>query len=321
VTGADRVRYLNGQVTNDVRTLQPGAAIPPQDPASRSCYACVTNAKGKLEADVFITELPRENAFLIDADPSLREPLLARLENYIIADDVRIEDVTGALALFHVLEGRPGAPESLPSPARDDLLAASASNRFGLPGTDFILRAAQRDPCLRALPALAAPELLEILRIACGIPKWGAELTPGILPPEAGLQERAISYTKGCYVGQEIISRMRSAGRVNRQLVAMTGGLPSIAIASSRPVAPGTANAPLRPGLALYTGIAGKPDAIGILTSCASHAALAAPIALGYVKTAHAAPGTRVYAGAGADPLAFPLEIGKTPLISIEFAP
>src|SRR5437870_3117970 len=89
VRGADRVRFLNGQVSNDVRKLKPDEAI----------RACVLTAKGKLCGDVFISAAP--DFLRIDAEPSLRETLSARLERYIIADDVTLEDVTDELRLFH----------------------------------------------------------------------------------------------------------------------------------------------------------------------------------------------------------------------------
>src|SRR3984957_1006077 len=90
VTGADRLRFLNGQLTNDILSLRPGSAI----------YACALTAKGKLCADLFVTAA-KESLFL-DAESVLREPLPARLERYIIADDVTLEDVTGAFGLFHL---------------------------------------------------------------------------------------------------------------------------------------------------------------------------------------------------------------------------
>ena len=98
VTGADRFRFLNGQITNDLRKASETAAI----------EACVLNAKGKLNAHIFIAALGE--SFLIDAEPELRETLRARLERYVIADDVQIEDVTDEFSLFHVLtEDSPAA--------------------------------------------------------------------------------------------------------------------------------------------------------------------------------------------------------------------
>src|ERR1051326_5782980 len=91
VTGADRFRFLNGQITNDLRKASETAAI----------EACVLNAKGKMNAHIFIAAIGE--SFLIDAEPELRETLRVRLVRYIIADDVEIEDVTDQYSLFHVL--------------------------------------------------------------------------------------------------------------------------------------------------------------------------------------------------------------------------
>ena len=91
LSGVDAVRYLNGQVTNDVRKATAHEAI----------YACVTNAKGKIEGDVFIHVSPDGGALLLDAEPSLREPLAARLERYIVADDVELKDASDEWGLLH----------------------------------------------------------------------------------------------------------------------------------------------------------------------------------------------------------------------------
>jgi tRNA-modifying protein YgfZ len=100
VSGADRFRFINGQITNDLRKANETAAI----------EACVLNAKGKLNAQIFIAALGE--AFLIDAEPELRETLRARLERYVIADDVQIEDATDEFSLFHLFTGDPPALES-----------------------------------------------------------------------------------------------------------------------------------------------------------------------------------------------------------------
>src|SRR4029077_7040185 len=94
VTGADRFRFINGQITNDLRKANETAAV----------EACVLNAKGKMNAEIFIAALGE--TFLIDAEPELREMLRARLERYVIADDVQIEDVTDEFSLFHIFTER-----------------------------------------------------------------------------------------------------------------------------------------------------------------------------------------------------------------------
>jgi tRNA-modifying protein YgfZ len=200
VKGEDRVRFLNGQLTNDLTQAQPGTTL----------YACVLTVKGKLCADLFVTPLP--DSFLLDCHPDLRESLSARLERYLVADDVEIVDETDQLSLFHALN--PVIPEAvLPEGT------VSRSNRFGSDGDDLLVPVAFKS----LVPKLVKesplePVEIETLRIEHGIPEWGRELSEDVIPNEAGLDERAISYTKGCYVGQEVISRLKSLGHVNRHL-------------------------------------------------------------------------------------------------------
>ena len=196
LTGPDAARYLNGQVTNDVAGLADGTA----------CYAAVCTAKGRMEGDVSIALHAGE--FYLDADPVLRESLGARLEKYLIADDAAFEDVSDLWSLSHVFGATPP-----PAPEAGFVIAYP---RFGVPGHDVWIanpNAAIAGPTVEA-------DVLETLRLEHGIPRWGAELTTATLPPEAGPHMlAAISYTKGCYVGQETIARLKSVGHVNRSLV------------------------------------------------------------------------------------------------------
>jgi folate-binding protein YgfZ len=252
LTGTDRVRYLNGQVTINVLRLEPG----------KIRAACITTAKGKLCADVFVRA--ERDALVIDADASLKEALPARLGRYIIADDVAIDDVSGQIRLVHLLG---------PAATRADLTAlpgAARANRFGRAGLDLRLTSDEFHRVWNALSTetcVLDEPLLESLRIEAGIPRWGYELDEATLPPEARLDRTHIDYDKGCYVGQEVISRLKSVGHVNRCLtgfVAATAGS-------------------LATGLRLF-----HPDdttrEIGELTSTAWSFALDRPIALGYLK-------------------------------------
>ena len=253
LTGADRVRYLNGQVTADVRKLMPDRALP----------ACVTTAKGRLCADVFLHATA--DALLVDADASLREILAPRFERYIIADDVLLEDVSEELRLIHVFPA-PGAPvaTSVAFPHR-------LARRFGRDGLDFLLPSADAAECLAALTALHATlgePLRELLRIEAGVPRWGRDIGEDTLPPEAGLDLTHIDYHKGCYIGQEVISRLKSVGHVNRQLTGLLS----------------TGDAPLAVGAQLYAAGDAAARPIGTLTSAAWSFALEKPIALGYLK-------------------------------------
>jgi folate-binding protein YgfZ len=201
VTGADRIRFLNGQTTNDVRKAGSQATQ----------ESCVLNGKGHLDAHVFLFATP--NDIWIDSDREMREQLQVRLDRYVIADDVTIEDVTDQFALFHVL----GELEPKISGAKFCL----RSRRLGINGWDVWLESAAAE---KARSALAAEyrkmdeSEWEVLRIENGIPRWGRELTPEIIPPEANLVARAIDYEKGCYIGQEVISRMKMSGQTRQRL-------------------------------------------------------------------------------------------------------
>jgi tRNA-modifying protein YgfZ len=201
VTGADRVRFLNGQTTNDIRKAG-------SDVAQESC---VLNSKGRLDAHVFLLAIPNE--IWIDADAELREKLQGRLERYIIADDVLVEDTSESFALFHVLTEL--KPEDV------ETKFCVRSRRLGRDGWDLWIESVAAKAVTDALAAtydLAGENEWERLRIENGIPRWGRELTPDIIPPEANLTERAIDYEKGCYIGQEVISRMKMSGQLRQRL-------------------------------------------------------------------------------------------------------
>jgi tRNA-modifying protein YgfZ len=258
VTGQDRVRFLNGQLTNDILSLRPGSTI----------CACALTAKGKLCADLFVATT--DAVHYLDADSALRESLAARLEKYIIADDVVLEDVTEEFGLFHLTDA--GSP--LPLEGLD--LFQGESTRFAMPGVDLWFPVEKSALILeRLIQVPIDAEAVENFRIEQGIPRWGNELSESVLPNEAGLDKRAISYTKGCYLGQEVISRIKSLGHVNRQL---RGLLPSAGVT-------------LESGDQLVgTDEAGKE--IGLITSVARSRALDHAIALGYVRRGFDAPGS-----------------------------
>lgn len=202
LSGADRVRYLNGQVTNDVRTARSSAAL----------YACVTNLKGKIEADIFIHADPDGESLLLDADASLRESLGMRLERYIIADDAVLEDVTDEWQIWHRIAPSEAADEA--APPEGHRLTNEA--RFHLPGWDLWLPAANPAPTMARLSDAEA----ETLRILQQVPAFPQELNADTFPQEAGLETHAMSFTKGCYIGQEILSRIKTTGKMPRQLIA-----------------------------------------------------------------------------------------------------
>lgn len=196
--GPDAVRFLNGQVTQDVRKLDEGTSLP----------ACVTDAKGKLQFRVYLLEV-KPGVVWVTAPAGPAEELEARLSKYLIADDVEITDRTGEFQLFHLIGASMKCSEHGLS---------RKSSRFGELGEDVWIPVdypAEFPAGLRQ----ASHDEVEAFRISRGVPAWGSELAEGMLPPEAGLDATDISYHKGCYIGQEVISRIKSAGKVNRYLV------------------------------------------------------------------------------------------------------
>ena len=249
VTGADRFRFINGQITNDLRKASKTIAI----------EACVLNAKGKMDAHIYVCELGE--SFSMDAARSLREKLRVRLERYVVADDVEIEDVTDKFSLFHVLSQEPPPPES----AR-----IVSARRFAEQGWDVWTETEDHNAVcqrlsssFRVLDSAAA----EVLRIEQGIPRWNSELTEEIIPVEANLETRTIDYQKGCYIGQEVISRMKMSGQTNKRLC----GLISLN------------DAPLKAGMKLAVPSKDGKE-IGWITSATRSERMQKAIALGYVK-------------------------------------
>lgn len=205
-TGADRLRYLNGQITQDLRRISPGVALP----------SCVTNAKGRLQALLWVSAT--EDALSVDSDPGFEEPLLARFERYIVADDVTLEDVSGKQGLLHVTGMDPTQIACL----RD--FSKIQANRLAENGWDVCVPLEQKEAVRVALgDKVGTKEDWEVLRVERGVPVWGHELGEDTLPPEAGLDRTHVDYHKGCYIGQEVISRLKSVGHVNRRLVRLRG--------------------------------------------------------------------------------------------------
>lgn len=196
--GADRVRYLNGQVTNNVLRAS----------GLETVYACVTDVKGRISGDVFIHSAA--DTLLLDAAVELREPLGLRLERYIVADDVELADVTEEWQIWHGFEGT----ETLEIPA-----GALNSNRFGKRGYDLWLAGSAPPPSFEAKPVLSGTEA-ETWRILQKVPRWPNELNAETFPPEAGLMDRAMDFNKGCYIGQEVLSRIKTTGKMPREMIA-----------------------------------------------------------------------------------------------------
>jgi folate-binding protein YgfZ len=194
LSGPDATRYLNGQVSIDITRLKPLAARP----------ACLLTAKGKLCA---LVKVWRDgDHLLIECEEALADAVQARLERYLIADDALLELVSAPSPLHHIFGIEPPA-------------GALCINRTGLPGFDTV----EKPSDLTA----ATPAQLALLRIVHGQPAWGIEITEDTLPQEARLEDTAVDFDKGCYVGQETVSRLKSVGRVNKRLHGLLGILPT----------------------------------------------------------------------------------------------
>lgn len=198
--GPDALRYLNGQVTQDVRSVVS---------SGRSMPSCVTDAKGRLQFRVLIHPMA-DGAIRVSCDHDGAEGLFARLDRYLIADDAVLEDLSDQWLRVHVTGV--SAPEA---PAGGYVVPA---DRIGVAGWDVWHPAGVAGEFPGHLPTWN-PDEAESCRIMAGVPAWGSELEPGLLPPEAGLDRTDVSYSKGCYIGQEVISRIKSAGKVNRRLM------------------------------------------------------------------------------------------------------
>jgi tRNA-modifying protein YgfZ len=280
VGGADAPRFLNGQITNDLRKVTASATI----------QASVLNAKGKVNANVFVSA--EGDSFLVDADPELREELPLRLEKYIIADDVQIEDATDRFALFHVTGD--------PTPAIQSGRIIPA-NRFGCSGWDIWTERAEQESARGELSAAFVPcneECAEVFRVERGIPRWGRELTDQIIPTEANLEASSIDYFKGCYIGQEVISRIKMSGQTNKRLC----GLISLS------------DAPLGAEMRLVPAEDEQKE-IGWITSALRSPRLQKEIALGYVKRGFNSVGSRLFALSPNNADRVPIEIVALPFL------
>jgi len=288
LTGSDRIRFLNGQVTNNVKALHPG----------QGCYAALVTAKGKMESDLHIHCLNDE--LLIDFEPGLTAKVVARLEKYLVADDVEVVDLQPHYD--HISIQGPNAAEVLQRihlpvsiPAADyesvtvnteawgELVIAKVPHLANA-GIDVFTPTASTEKMMKQL--LAAADTLggqvvgwtamDWLRIEGGIPRFNQDLDETNIPLEAGIEERAVKYNKGCYVGQEVINRIHSVGQVSKSLRGLV--LPSE-----------TDHLPNRGD---ELAVNGKP--VGYVTSAVRSPRFQRTIAMGYLRREVNQPETKV---------------------------
>lgn len=216
VTGDDAPNFLQGQFTNDLRLLDKSAAV----------YGLWLTVKGKVLADSFVLRGREPNEFWIGSYFSPSDTIRERLEGHVIADDVTIEDLTSewaGISIFGSADvGRlpfTAATKSFVFPGRRD---RRGSAEWVYPVTEG------EPPELQALhPTVLDDQKVARRRIAAGIPAIPIDVGSADLPNEAGLEADAISYIKGCYLGQEVMARLKSIGQVRRRLWRVRGdGMP-----------------------------------------------------------------------------------------------
>jgi folate-binding protein YgfZ len=263
--GRDRVRYLHNVTSNDIKGMTPGSA----------CYAFLLTTQGRIQADTHIFCFA--DHFLIDAEPELRPKLATLILKYKVADQVELEDITESTGAIGV-EGpnAPGLREAFGNHPEFTLVDATIT---GQPGFRVIC-AADKFPQLVSVAGHAAvratAEDARAVRIENGKPRFGEDIRETSLPQETQ-QMQAVSFTKGCYVGQEIVERIRAQGHVNKLLLRLELETPD-------PVAPGTR-------------LTADGKEAGEVTSSVRSPQSGCVAAFAIVRTPHAQSGTRLQAG------------------------
>ncbi len=277
VAGEDRARLLHAMTTNQVQNMQPG----------EGCYAFFLNAQGRILADA--TLFCFEDHLLLDTEPETLRKVFEHLDRYIIADDVTLEDQTGELATIAV-EGpeagsvlrKLGAPLPVAAyawTAWDERIVARTDST-GAGGFLMFVPASDKNALIAALTSAGVPEAVaedaRTVRIEHGRPRYGEEITERYLVQETG-QLHAVSFAKGCYLGQEIVERVRSRAQIHRTLRPLEIESTQVPVAGAR----------LK---------AGDADA-GEIVSAAYSPKLGKVVAMAYVRTPFAVMGTALSLG------------------------
>jgi folate-binding protein YgfZ len=209
LTGGEAAEFLQGQVTNDVESLEPG----------QGCYAAFLTHKGKMRGDMRV--LRGDEWIWIDTEAATLAPLARTVGMYSIGRDVRHEDVTASRAILSLIgPGARAALETEPPPEEHGFVEGEQGLYVTTElGVDVICAAEAAD-AVRAALGLdeVTEEAAECRRIEFGRPRHGLDTDEDTIPQEAGLNERAVSFTKGCYVGQETVARLHYKGKPNRHL-------------------------------------------------------------------------------------------------------
>jgi folate-binding protein YgfZ len=260
VRGPDAAEYLQGQVTNDVEALEPGAG----------CYAALLERKGHVQGDMRVLRL-EEGGIWLDTEPEAAAAVLRHLQMYSVGREVEVEDVGEQWAIVSLIG--PQAPQLSGFEGLGPEHAQRHRNADGIDvhgvatdvGVDLLARRDDLDRLQGLLEAAGAAPVseaaAEIVRVETGRPRFGAEIGPEVMPAEAGIVERAVDFEKGCYIGQEPVARLHYRGKPNRRLCGL------------RLSAPAQSGDPLR---------LGEREVGSLATACVSPAL--GPIALALVR-------------------------------------
>lgn len=292
VAGGDRRAYLHAMLTNDVASLQGGGG----------CYAAYLSPQGRLIADMVVLDLG--DMLLVDLDRSVTADVLSKLDQFVFTEDVKLGDLSeafgklvvagpdAATVLAAVVERESGGPpdaddlsawppfRNLRASFRGHVTVVARSDDLGVAAFDLYVERPYVEQLFAALVAGGAtkadPEDWETLRVEAGRPAFGADMDATTIPLEAGIESRAISFTKGCFPGQEVVIRVvhRGHGRIARRLVGLTIDGTDV---------PGAGDA-LR---------AGDREA-GKITSAVWSPLVSAPVALAMVQRGFFEPGTEL---------------------------
>ena len=281
VSGSEAAMFLNGLITNDMKTLG----------ENQSMLAAFPNVQGRLLAVVRV--IRRANDFLLDTEAATREKVIKILERFTLAGDFKVADVTNDSALIS-LQGR-GANAVVEKISADGITVVPATHTAEA-GFDLIVSEEQKDSLWQTLMAEGAtpvsPEVEEILRIEAGIARYGIDMDETNVVTETNLDD-AVSYTKGCYLGQEIIVRIKHRGHVAKKLTGLR-------FETDQPIAAGA------------TIRSTDDKEIGRVTSATFSPTFERTVGLGYVRYEYLTPGTPVVvAGVAAATHELPLVRGS----------
>ena len=213
LTGSEAKSFLHGQVTNDIEGLEPG----------HGCYAAFLTHKGKMLGDLRVLDVGHE--LLLDTERVALQELFNMIRRYKLGRDVELHKRTVETALLSLV-----GPDARRIAGAEDLVEEHRNRHAeiaGVPvvlvvtdvGIDVFAPAESKETVIAALGVPAVDEeAAEVLRVERGRPRYGVDLDESVIPQEAGLNERAVSFAKGCYVGQETVARLYYRGKPNRHL-------------------------------------------------------------------------------------------------------